>query len=186
MKYTKLISSLFFAGLLLSGCGSSGGGNSSAQTGSSSAATTHQTTVVTTNGEIIPVKVTTEGFIFGGYEGKPVVLEFYGDTCPHCINAIPMYNNFQAKYGSEILILTIESYGNLNNAGLQGYAASKNIQYRTVSKENSGNIKAYAEGLVGPMAGVPYVIVINKNGVISSRKLVPSEAQLQADILDVL
>jgi len=189
MKYTKLISSLFFAGLLLSGCGSSGGGNSSAQTGSSSAATTHQTTVVTTNGKIIPVTVTTEGFIFGGYAGKPVVLEFYGDTCPHCINAIPMYNKLQSRYGDRLLILTIndgDQYTTLDNAGLQAFATSHGMTYATVSRENAGNLKTFAKELVGPMGGVPYAIVINKNGVITSHKLVPSEAQLEADILDVL
>jgi hypothetical protein len=47
-------------------------------------------------------------------------------------------------------------------------------------------MKAYAEELVGTMGGVPYVIMLDSNGVISSQILGPNESQLEAAILDVL
>ena len=187
MKNAKIIASLLLTFLLLTGCDSITKTNSSGGSSNSTATVTHETTVVTTSGETIGVKVTTDGFIFAGYEGKPVLLEFYGDTCPHCMNAIPMYNNLQAKYGNKILILTVESYGKLNNAGLQAYAASKGMTYRTVAKGNSGNIKAYAEGLVGPMVGVPYLIVLNKNGeMVTSKFNDLDESWLEGVILDLI
>lgn len=199
MKYTKLAMSLLFAGMLvLSGCGSSDssastGGSTPPSTGTpvpgepSSAPIVHETSVVTIDGEVIPVQVTTEGFRFVGYEGKPVLLEFYGDTCPHCTAAIPMYNSLEAKYGNDILILTIESYGNLNNAGLQNFAANMGMQYRTVATENSGNMKAYAEELVGPMVGVPYLIILDRSGGIVWNDIgVIDESSLEGIILDLL
>jgi len=149
----------------------------------------HETAVTTISGETIGIKVTTEGFLFNGYEGRPVVLEFYGDTCPHCLNAIPTYNTLQQKYGEQILILTINDggqYTTLDNRGLQKFAADHGIGYRTVSREKSGNLKKYAEGFVGKMNGVPYVIVMNREGVITTHMFVPSKAQLEAAIADVL
>ncbi len=200
MKYNKLAATLFFAGmLLLSGCGSSDtpdttppAGQTPPSTGTpasgeSSAPIVHETSVVTIDGEVIPVQVTTEGFRFVGHEGKPVLLEFYGDTCPHCTAAIPMYNSLEAKYGNDILILTIESYGNLNNAGLQNFAANMGMQYRTVATENSGNMKAYAEELVGPMVGVPYLIILDRSGGIVWNDIgVIDESSLEGIILDLL
>ncbi len=201
MKLNKLTASLFFAGmLLLSGCGSSDDSTTSpAQPtppvetpapGEPSAPVTHATSVVTIDGETIPVNVTTTGFVFAGYEGKPVLLEFYGDTCPHCITAIPMYNSLEAKYGNEILILTIDApgaYATLTNAGLQDFAARMGMQYRTVAQENEGNMKAYAEGLVGPMAGVPYLIILDGNGNIITQIVGNvDESTLEGYILDLL
>jgi len=204
MKYTKLATTFLFVGMLmLSGCGSSDTadttppvtttppttGDTTPPVTGSTAPVTHETSVLTTSGESIPVQSTTEGFNFIGYEGKPVLLEFYGDTCPHCVDAIPSYNNLQAKYGNDILILTIDAPGpfsTLDNAGLQAFVASHGITYRTVSQENQGNMKAYAEELVGVMPGVPYVLILNRNGVITSQYLGPNESQLEAAILDVL
>ena len=195
MKYTKLATTFLFAGMLmLSGCGSSDTADTTPPVNNtppsgSTAPVTHETSVLTTSGESIPVQATTEGFNFIGYEGKPVLLEFYGDTCPHCIDAIPEYNNIQAKYGNDILILTIDAPGafaTLDNAGLQAFVASHGITYRTISQENQGNMKAYAEELVGAMPGVPYVLILNRNGVITSQYLGPNESQLEAAILDVI
>ena len=190
MKLNQLAASLLFAGtLLFTGCGSDDATSSTSTPPANSAAVTHQTSVTTTTGERIAVNVTSEGFVFGGYEGKPVVLEFYGDTCPHCVESIPAYNNLQSKYGNDILLLTIDApgqYATLNNAGLQGFVATHGITYRTVSQENQGNMKAYTEELIGPMNAVPYVLVMNKNGAIASRMIGPNAAQLEAAIKDVL
>jgi len=61
------------------------------------------------------------------------------------------------------------------------------MQYRTVATENSGNMKAYAEELLGsPINGVPYVIMLDLNGVISGVDFNPSDDALEALILDVL
>jgi thiol-disulfide isomerase/thioredoxin len=198
MKFNKLAMSLLFAGMLiLSGCGSSDSSSSTPPAApppvdNPAPPTTPgvgTSSVTTIDGETISFTVTEVGFKFAGYEGKPVLLEIYGDTCPHCIGSIPMYNSLQAKYGNDILILTINDGGTwttLDNAGLQAYAAARGMQYRTVSRELSGNIRSYVEGF-GPIAGVPYLLILDKNGEI----VVPivgdvDEATLEAYILDLL
>ena len=108
MKHNKLAASLFFSGiLLLSGCGSSSSSSSTSTQTPSSAAALGSTTIVTTSGKTIQVDKTAGGFIFHGYEGKIILLEVYGDTCPHCIAAIPAYNRLQAKYSNDVKIIAL-------------------------------------------------------------------------------
>ncbi len=198
MKYREFLALGFVTvSLLFSGCG--GGSDSSTPSKTEqpkppsndqpSAAITHRTRVVTTSNEAISVNVTTEGFLFPEFANKPVVLEFYGDSCPHCREAIPIYNMLQSKYGNNVLILTINDgsqYTTLDNAGLQAFVAANGITCRTVSRENAGNLRSYAEELVGAMPGVPYVIIVNKEGVITQKQLGPNASELEAAILNVL
>ena len=186
MKYNKLTVSLFFAGmLLLSGCETSDEIKDAigeetpppaqtqplsetpppAQTTPSSPVL-ESTTVTTVSGEVIRVDRTAGGFIFAGYEGKIVLLEMYGWNCPHCIEMIPGYNRLQNKYPNDVYVIALESYGTIDNAGLQQYAVSRGLQYDTVSKQNAGNMHSYVQSLTGFTVeqGVPALLVLGRNG----------------------
>jgi len=166
MKHNKLIAGLFFTGiLLLSGCGTNSTNDTKTEQ-KSSKKIIDSTTIITTSGKTIKVNRTSGGLIFEGYEGKIVLLEVYGDTCPHCIAAIPGYNRLQAKYPNDVYVITIESYGQLNNAGLQKYVTDKGIQYDTVSKENSGKIFSFMQDMTGYTInqGVPALSILSRNG----------------------
>ncbi len=172
MKYNKLLASLFFTGmLLLSGCGSSDS-SSSTKTAAPAAEVPAEvktvlssTTITTTNGEVIRVDQTANGFIFEGHENQIVLLEVYGHDCPHCIDSIPGYNSLQNKYPNDVYVVTIQSYDTMNNAGLQQYVNTHGIQYDTVSKENSGAMLPYIQNLTGyNLEGVPYLMVFSRDG----------------------
>jgi len=188
MKYNKLTASLFFSGmLLLSGCGSSSSSSStSSQTPSStqtpsSAAVLSSTNIVTTSGQTIQVDKTAGGFIFHGYEGKIVLLEVYGDTCPHCVAAIPSYNALQAKYSNDVVIIALESYGTLTNAGLQ--------QYITVPKANTGNMFTFIRELTGyGLQAVPYLMILDRNGDYTYQQVLADfpEAEIDSRIQQLL
>jgi len=106
---------------------------------------------------VIQVDKTAGGFIFHGYEGKIVLLEVYGDTCPHCVAAIPAYNSLQAKYQNDMVVIALESYGTLTNASRQ--------QYITIPKANTGNMFMFIRSLTGySMNAVPYLMVLDRNG----------------------
>ncbi len=174
MKYTKLIATLFFAGmLLLSGCGSSDAPSTTpppAETPTPPSAENptppsaenpvlESTNIVTISGETIQVDRTAGGFIFRGYEGKIVLLEVYGDTCPHCVEAIPSYNNLQAKYPNDVVVIALESYGTLTNASQQ--------QYITIPKANTGSMFPFIQGLTGyNLEAVPYLMILSRDGDI--------------------
>ena len=173
MKYNKLATSLFFAGmLLLSGCGSSDDSATPpaetpppAQTPPASQVL-ESTTITTTNGEVMRVDRTAGGLIFEGHEGKVVLLEMYGHSCPFCIAAIPGYNRLQATYPNDVYVITMEMYAQLNNAGLQAYVNQYGMQYDTVASENQGNVPAYVQALTGYTIaqGVPALLILSRNG----------------------
>ena len=184
MTYNRLIAALLFAAsLTFTGCG--GGSDSSEtatatespaeteasdtaaetetaapqadETASSAAQVLGTTTITSTAGQTIQVDRTPQGFVFHGYEGKIVLLEVYGDTCPHCIEAIPSYNRLQAKYANDIVVIALESYGTLSNAAQQ--------QYVTIPLANSGNMFAFIRDLTGyNREAVPFLMVFDKNG----------------------
>ena len=171
MKYNKLTASLFFSGmLLLSGCGSSSSSSStSTQTPTttqtpSSAAVLGSTTIVTTSGKTIQVDKTAGGFIVRGYENKIVLLEVYGDNCPHCTAAIPAYNRLQAKYPNDVVIIALESTGSLSHAPEQ--------QYITVPRANTGNMFSFIREVTGyGLQAVPYLMILDRNGDIVYDKI---------------
>jgi len=115
------------------------------------------TTIVSTAGETIKVDRTAQGLIFHEYEGKIILLEVYGDTCPHCINAIASYNRLRAKYPDDVVVIALESYGTLSNAGRQ--------QYITIPKANTGKMFAFIRDMTGyNREAVPYLMILDRNG----------------------
>ncbi len=115
------------------------------------------TIITTTDGKKIRVDSTPAGFVFEGYVGKIVLLEVYGDTCPHCIAAIPSYNALQKKYPKDVVIIALESYGTLSNASQQ--------QYITIPKANTGTMFSSIKSLTGyNRQAVPYLMILDRNG----------------------
>jgi len=181
MTFNKLaISFLFTASLLLSGCGGDDSKSSSTSTTNTSAAV-DTTTITTTSGKSIQVDKTANGFVFHGYEGQVILLEVYGDTCPHCLDAIPAYNRLQAKYANSMKVIALESYGTLTNAGMQ--------QYDTVGKANTGKMFSFIKDLKGyNLQAVPYLMILSKDGTIVYDKILSDfpESDIDARIQQLL
>ncbi len=160
MKYKTLVASLLFTGMLiLPGCGGSSNNTAAPAQAAAQAQAVNSTTITSTTGEVIKVNKTANGFVFEGYEGKIVLLEVYGDTCPDCVASIPLYNRLQAQYPNDVVVIALESYGTLNNAGQQ--------QYITIPKANTGNMFAYIRDLTGyNLEAVPYLMILSRDGGI--------------------
>ena len=177
MKLNTLATTFLFAGaLMLSGCGSSdttattpvettpSAGTTPSVGTAPSAAVVDSTTITTIDGTVIKVNKTATGFVFEGYENKIVLLEVYGDTCPHCIEAIPSYNALQAKYSDDVVVIALESYGTLTNASQQ--------QYITVPRDNTGSMFPFIRDLIGySLEGVPYLLILSRDGTIVYNEL---------------
>ena len=122
------------------------------------------TTITSTKGQVINVKQTDKGFIFEGYENKIVLLEVYGDTCPHCVDAIPSYNSIQSSYPDDVVVIGLESWGTLHYAPQQ--------QYITIPRQNTGNMFAFIQSLTGyARQAVPYLMILDRSGAITYDKI---------------
>lgn len=124
-----------------------------------------KTTVTTIDGKRITIYKTKQGLVVEGHVGKIVLLEMFGYTCPHCIAAIPGYNEFKTKYPDDVYIITVDIYG-ASNQRLKSFAQSNGVTYDTVAKSNAGKIIQYFETLTGwtvPL-GVPALLVLGRDG----------------------
>ena len=130
--------------------------------------TLEQTSIQTVDGENIQVERMKDGLVFKGYEDKIVLLEGFGHSCPPCQASIPGYNRLQKKYQKDMVIIAVEVWGS-NNAGLKRYAKQHGIQYKAVSKADSGKIIRFMQNMTGwvPGLGVPYLMLFDKGGVLA-------------------
>ncbi len=126
-----------------------------------------QTTIQTTEGEIIHIDRTKNGFIFRGYEEQIILLETFGHSCRPCKVLIPLYNRLQKKYQKNVVVIAIEVWGS-DSKGLKQYADKHGIHYKAVAKVNSGKIISFIKQLTGwnPGVGVPYLMLFSPGGTI--------------------
>ena len=190
----KLLATFLLAGILIiTGCSVDSLTNNNDNTSTpstSSSPTLASTTITTTSGKVIKVNRTQSGLVFEGYEGKIVLLEIYGHTCPFCIQAISIFNRLQAKYPNDVYVIAMESYGQLNNAQLQQYVMSNGIQYDTVATSNSGSMFTFMNELTGYTTnqGVPALLILGRDGDLVTYKPphVPNEAEIEGYIQGLL
>ena len=127
-----------------------------------------QTTIKTISGESINVSKTKQGLVFKGYEDKIILLEMFGYGCPPCKEAIPAYKRLQEKYKKDIVVIAVEVWGS-DDAKLKQYAKSYGLDYKAVSKANSGKIVSFVGSLTGwnTGTGVPYLMLLSRGGDIA-------------------
>ncbi len=51
----------------------------------------------TTDGKPVKITAKKDGWVFEGYEGKVILLNFFGTWCPPCKAEIPHLNNIREK-----------------------------------------------------------------------------------------
>ena len=126
----------------------------------------NQITIKTIDGKKLTIQKEKKGLKFLDFKDKVVLLEFYGDSCPHCLSAIDSYNKLQQKYKDKVAVVALELYGRLNNAHKQ--------KYITVSKKESLKVLKPIKKLTGYSGGiVPYLIILDKNGEIKYHQVLP-------------
>ena len=126
------------------------------------------TTIKTIDGEVIDVSRTKKGLVFKGYEDKIILLEMFGYGCPPCKAAIPAYKRLQEKYKKDIVVIAIEVWGS-DDAKLKKYAKSYGLDYKAISKVNSGKMVSFVSKLTGwgIGTGVPYLMLLSRGGDIA-------------------
>ncbi len=122
-------------------------------------------TFTDTNGNVFHVKGTNDGLVINELKNKIIFLEFFGHKCPPCLESISHYKNLQAKYKNQIAIVGIEVQG-MSNTQLKTFAKTKGINYSTVSQDKAGYFVSYIANRAKWTGVIPYLIVIDKKGVV--------------------
>ncbi|WP_458701356.1 TlpA family protein disulfide reductase [Sulfurospirillum sp. 1307] len=136
-----------------------------------------------TNGNIIKVTPTQDGFKFNGYENKVVIVSFFATWCPPCRAEIPHLNNLQEKYKNDVKIIGILLEENKTNDEINDFIQKNAINY-TISNSRSNFDLA---NKVGGVQSIPFMIIYDKNGNYSQHYVgaVPEE-MIDIDIQRVL
>jgi len=136
-----------------------------------------------TQGKSIKVKKLETGFIFEGYEGKVVLINFFATWCPPCKAEIPHLNNLQNKYKDDIKIISILVEENKSNEEISEFIKDNNINFTiTNSQENFALAKE-----VGGVQSIPFMLIYDRKGNYSQHYTgaIPEE-MIEADIKKVL
>ncbi len=140
--------------------------------------------IANSNGKQVGVMRTKNGLVFEGHENQIVLLETYGNSCPHCKAAIPDYNEIKKQFPKDVYIITVETYG-MSNAELKQYAQNQGIEYDTVAKEKSGKLLQYFNELGYATTGVPNLLILRRDGSVA--KFYPLLADFpKSEIVDLI
>lgn len=117
------------------------------------------------NGKVLHAIGTKDGLIIPEAKNKIIFLEFFGHRCPPCLASIPHYKNIHTKYKGKVEIIAIEVQG-LSNAQLKNFVAQKGMNYTVASQEKSENFVNYIASRANWSGAIPYLIVIDKKGIV--------------------
>ena len=111
-----------------------------------------------------------EEFHLSDYEGKVVLLNFWGTWCPPCRKEIPDLVNLQTKYnknGLEIVGITLNS-GSAEE--IQKFAEQKKINYTILTDLDNSETQAvanlYGQAIGQTISSIPTTLVIDREGYI--------------------
>ena len=132
-----------------------------------------------------------EDFRLSDYEGKVVMLNFWGTWCPPCRKEIPDLVNLQSKYnkdGLEIVGITLNSG---SAAEIQKFADKRQMNYTILTDLGNDETQKvtglYGQAIGQPISSIPTTLLIDREGYIVKGYLGPrSEEVFYNDLKEYL
>ena len=121
----------------------------------------------TAKGKDIQIVVEKDGWRFVGYEGKVILLNFFGTWCPPCKAEIPHLLNIREKLKDKFEILAIDvgqRGGGANSIEqLKMFIEKYNITYPIATGADNGKLFG-AVSQLNPNGSIPFMVLFNTKG----------------------
>jgi thiol-disulfide isomerase/thioredoxin len=118
----------------------------------------------TTNGKLINITVTKNGFIFDRYKGKAVLLDFFGPYCPPCLLEIPHLIEMQKQNQDKLQIIGVQVQTQMSNDELNAFIKEKGINYPVVNLDYAWDLVSFVRANTGWKGQIPYMLIFDKTG----------------------
>lgn len=126
-------------------------------------------------------------FSFDNLRGKPLVVNFWARWCGPCRKEIPDLVEMHAKYkGKNLFILGLAVEEAEHRAAVRDFAKAYEVDYQVLLAGVGPGVELM-KALGNEKSGLPFTVVIDRNGKIVARKLgAMSKAEMEAAIKQVL
>ncbi len=136
--------------------------------------------LTTHDGKIIDINITEDGFKFKQFEGKTVLLNFFGPMCPPCIIEIPHLIELQKSRKDELQIIAIQVQVPMENSELDEFLSKNRVNYPVINLNDAWDIVSFIKANTSWGGEIPFTLMFDKSGnlkrtymgLISSSKLI--------------
>ena len=120
--------------------------------------------VTTVNGKKVDMKITDKGFDFAQFQGKAVLLDFFGPHCPPCLLEMPHLVELQEKEKDNLVILGVQVQMQMTPDALKKFIKEKKLNYPVVNLDYAMELVQFIQTNTNWGGQIPYMLLFNKEG----------------------
>lgn len=163
----------FFSVFILIGC--SGGQSNDTSSGKKSgkrSSALHQEMAIGSEAPDFSVKLNNgETFTLSDKKGQVILLNFWATWCSNCVKEMPAIEKLYEEYGNQVVIIGV-NVGE-DKSTVDAFIDTKNYTLPIAYDTESNISNLY------PSAGIPYTVIIGKDGLVTETFLGAKDADSQ-------
>lgn len=163
----------FFSVFVLIGC--SGGQSNDTSSGKKSgkrSSALHQEMAIGSEAPDFTAKLNNgETFTLSDKKGQVILLNFWATWCSNCVKEMPAIEKLYEEYGDQIVIVGV-NVGEDEDT-IDTFIEAKNYSFPVVCDTESNISNLY------PSAGIPYTVIVGKDGLVTETFLGAKDADSQ-------
>jgi len=110
------------------------------------------------------IKDTANGIVIKEYEGKVVLLNFFGKYCKWCMKEIPHLVELQKKYKGKLQIVAIHAQESMNLKERSQLENRFRFNYPIYEYVHNTDFTRYISGRAGWNGALPFSVIFDKKG----------------------
>ena len=118
----------------------------------------------TVQGQKLTVGESHTGFMFPDFKGKIILLEVFGQDCPHCFKELPIINNLFAKYRQRLQVVALQVQEPMSKGKANSLIREFNINYPIIDRKEANNLMYRLKKSYEWNGILPFILLI-KDGV---------------------